>query len=260
MLQRNGKNVRRGAVLVMAMVLSFAAAPAWATITVGSGIFAEEFNSTALDSNKWDVTLGKSGAITLDGSTANFTTAASDTAYIDSKGSLDFSSSPSEWAAEVKFQVNGTYSSWGARNYVLLDGLTTATTSEWTNQGFDLRLIRQDSSHFTLGWNGWDNDNDGRIATVLATDFDDGVLHVAQVHRKTDGTVDIYMDGTLISNQALLNGVNPTKFRIGDVTGYVEGDIVLDYVRVGAVPEPSSILLTVVACVSLVAYAWRKRR
>ena len=84
--------------------------------------------------------------------------------------------------------------------------------------------------------------------------------HVAQVHRKTDGTVDIYMDGTLIGKQTLINGVNPTMLRIGDITGSVEGNIALDYVRIGAVPEPSTIVLCVMAIIGLLAYAWQRRK
>lgn len=252
--------LRAAAWLAVFAVGAFWAASTQAGFAVGSSVFSEEFKGTSLDSDKWDATVGGSGAITVGGGVAAFVTGAADTAYMGSRGSLDFSSSPDNWGAEIKFQVNGVYSSWEYRNYVLLDGLTTATTNGWTNQGFDLRLIRQDSTHFNLGWNGWDNDEEYRQPTILGEGYEDGISHVAQVHRKTDGTVDIYMDGTLIGKQTLINGVNPTMLRIGDITGSVEGNIALDYVRIGAVPEPSTIVLCVMAIIGLLAYAWQRRK
>jgi hypothetical protein len=237
-------------------------ASAQATIVVDNSIFSEDFSGTALDSAKWEVGLDNGGTITLDGGVATFnTTAGSQNAYVTSNGSLDFSGSPDNWGAELKFRVDGVYSGWGPRNFILVDGLTTATANGWTNQGFDLRAIRQDSSHFNLAWNGWDNDYGYREPTILATGYQDGVAHVAQVHRRTDGTVDIYMDGDFVSNQSLLGGVNPSQLRIGDCTGYLECNVGIDYVRVGSiVPEPSTIVLAASGAIGLLAYAWRRRK
>lgn len=238
-------------------------ASAQATIIINNNIFNEDFNGTAVDSAKWDAGMDNGGTITVAGGAAAFVTAtAGQNAYLTSNGSLDFSGSPDNWGAEVKFTLNGAYSGWTPyRNFILLDGLTTATTEGWTNQGFDLRTLREDSSHFSLAWNGWDNDFGYRDPTVLATGFEAGVAHVAQVQRKADGTVDIYMDGNLVSNQSLLGGVNPAQLRIGDVTGYVECDVSFDYVKVGSVvPEPATVVMLVTSAFGLLAYAWRKRR
>ena len=54
-----------------------------------------------------------------------------------------------------------------------------------------------------------------------------GVSYDLQLHRRTDNTVDIYMNGNLLANEALIDGVNPTQLRMGDLSSLaVGGDVV----------------------------------
>ena len=95
--------------------------------------FSEEFKGTSLDSDKWDATVGGSGAITVGGGVAAFVTGAADTAYMGSRGSLDFSSSPDNWGAEIKFQVNGVYRFLGV-SQLRLAGWTNHRNDEWLDK------------------------------------------------------------------------------------------------------------------------------
>ncbi len=243
-------------------VLALAANPAQADLTIGSEIFNEEFSGTALDSGVWEAEIGGGGSISVNGGSARFTTpTGSGNAYATSLNTLDFSSSPNQWGAEVAFNLFGAYSSWSpSRHYVLLNGLSTSTENGWTNQGFDLRTLREDSEHFSLAWNGWDNDGE-RNPTPVATGVLTGVAHTVQLLRKANDTVDIYLDGALVSNQDLIGGVNPAQLRLGDITGSVECDVSYDSIKIGtAVPEPASIIMVVWSAIGLLAYAWRRHK
>lgn len=267
MARFNAQSVSRFAIVAAVFAVGvFATALAQATVVVGSDVFSEEFNGSAIDSGVWESVLVGAGSITVDGGSARFRTASAvtpqDDAWITtlSGNPFDFSSSPNEWGAEAKFTVNALATTSSSRQYLLLNGLSTLTTSEWTNQGFDLRLSPKDSTHFNLVWNGWDNDG-ARVPITLGTGYAEGVSHIAKVHRKTDNTVDVYMDDAFVSNQPLIGGVNPAQLRIGDIARYITGDFVIDYVKVGeAVPEPASMVLTMTAIMGLLAYAWRKRK
>ena len=166
------------------------------------------------------------------------------------------------WAAEIRFAVTGAMSAPANQSFLLLTGISGTT---WTATGVDLRLLQDSTgvngSTYSLGWLGWDGSNGSRVATVITT-LTKGTTYVVDAVRKSNGTVDIYLNDALIANKAAIGTANPTKLYIGDeASGAIyANDVKIDYVRVGIVPEPSIMAMLVTAVLGLIAYAWRKRR
>jgi hypothetical protein len=68
------------------------------------------------------------------------------------------------------------------------------------------------------------------------------------------------LDDVLVGTQPLIGGSNPVALFSGDVSSMnIAGRVAIDSIKIGAVPEPSSIALLVASGLSLLAYAWRKR-
>ena len=125
-------------------------------------------------------------------------------------------------------------------------------------------MTNSDGTKFDLAWYGFDNADESRAATTILAGLNKDQSYTAVCHRKTDNTVDIYLNGALITNKAVIGSANPEELSLGDLSGMgIAGTQVVDSIRVGsfsAVPEPSTIALLATGIFSLLAYAWRKRK
>jgi|GEM_PF-1784456 len=209
-------------------------------------------------------------SVTVGSSLVTLDSGLGDTAYMNGiDAQLSGLGSSTDWGAEIRFKVTGTLATneAGGRDYFLLNGIRNAATLDGS-YGIDLRLAQDDSGAdgdtYSLGWWGYDS-NSSRAATIIAEGLNKRQLYTVSAHRKSDGNVDIYLDGSLISTQAAINAgaadYNPLLFGIGDGASSVAGTVSIDYVNVGAMlPEPGSMVLLAIGCICLLAYAWRKRR
>jgi hypothetical protein len=77
-----------------------------------------------------------------------------------------------------------------------------------------------------------------------------------------DNAAEIFLDGgaSSIKRIALNRASGGTSLGFGDIAGSGWAQANWDYVKVNAVPEPSSVAILVTAMLGLVAYAWRKRK
>lgn len=234
--------------------------------------FADDFGGATVDAAKWTSYTANSGTIVENNGnvTLNTQSANNKCAYLYLANNLDFTASPDEWIAQVTFQVNtgyfattnsGTY----ARQYSILTGMNNGT--DMNVYGIDLRAVQDGSgtsgSTYGLAWYGFDNLAGGssRVATALST-LNKGAWYTVTLHRKGDGNVDIYQDGSLIATRSLINGVNPTILGLGDLTSMTcRGVVSFDSVAVAhSVPEPTTMGLLFIGALSYIAYASRGRK
>ncbi len=204
--------------------------------------------------------------------------------FLDTKlGVVNWAVSPNEWVAAIRFRVDGDLNSavgvggagTSARQPVLLQG----TSDDWiagdTQEAIaiDLRLTETNDdadgvgAKFNLGWHGHDGTGDGRQPELLAGGLDKGIFYTVTAHRKSNDTVDIYLDNTLLSTKGLLVGVAASNFgeeipdfvRIaGDLSGTTSLNITVDYLTIGLVPEPSTVLIGVLGFIAVGIMAQRK--
>jgi hypothetical protein len=213
----------------------------------------------------WNATVYGTDVITIGGGVATFNSGAIETGTLAGISTqLSGLGSTTDWTAEVRFKATGTLATNGSnRDYNLLTGDTDAAVLNTT--GIDFRLMQDGSGAgggtYSLGWYGYDGIVGTRVPSLLATGLAKDQFYIAAAHRKSDGNVDIYLNGSLIATKTAINlPVNPLLFRIGDGSSSVAGTVSLDYVSVTAVPEPGSMVLLSIGLVGLLAYAWRKRR
>jgi hypothetical protein len=267
MLRFNVRNAGRCVVglAVLLVAMSVGTSVKANVITVGGQVLSDDFSGTTLDPSKWSFwgTNGGTAVVGSDVLTIN-TLSSNGTGVVYGKN-LDFSASPTDWWADTKFQIASGALEGTNHTYHVFSGWDDFYNL--TNiKGIDLRAIQNGETSgpvFDLGWYGYDNANGSRATTLLTAGLNKGQYYQASLHRKSDGNVDIYLDGNLISTQALINGVNPTQIGVGDVEGsYEQGLASWDYIKVGqgqiVSPEPSGIAILIAGGLSLLAYAWRK--
>jgi hypothetical protein len=100
-------------------------------------------------------------------------------------------------------------------------------------------------------------------ATSIYTGNSMDVFHVYRVAQQGTSFY-IWRDGVLIGD-GLSNGAGSSSMYFGDGSGAINGTTQVDYLRLQAgayapLPEPSSIIVLATALISLLAYAWRKRK
>lgn len=266
-----------------------------ATISVGTNVFGDHFtgnpNSTTLDATKWTSAVAGAGASVL--LNTNYApsnveiytgSGASRQAHISSAAALDFSASPNDWWAQTtfKFVVHG--GAWAApnaplnsaRQYNILSGQDAiSATAQGNSQGIDLRAVRNGAGLWGLTWYGIDDTN-FRIADILDDNagagyaFSDTQSYTVSLHRKSDNTVDIYLDKTagdgtasdFIANKPLILGLNPVGLTSGDWSASVAGYMVMDKVNIGEgaiVPEPHGLPVIGMAVIGMAMIAARRK-
>jgi hypothetical protein len=286
-----GALMKRLVLLTMVCVGAFAlfiAASAQAQFNVGTEVLSDDFTGSTLNA-PWGAFTGNAGTATLDGVSSmllqTFRSGTSGSRYIRSNASLedltDLSyaglASANDWGVEIKFQMLSSVdtgewvSPYDSRQWIILAGTTDSAARSQVVQGFDLRATRYDGTHWALGWYGFDFT--GGVSTLRTVDFlglggeisrNQDTTYTIDLHRKPDGMVDIYLDGTLLGTESLIGGLNPVGLMAGDITqAGVGGKMALDLVKIGSfteVPEPATLTSLATGLFVLLAYNWRKRR
>jgi hypothetical protein len=262
-------------------------------ISVGSEVFGDEFtgspDSTTLDATKWTSAVAGAGASVL--LNTNYApsnveiytgSGTSRQAHISTVSALDFSASPNDWWAQVVFKFPVQGGAWAApnsplssaRQYNILSGQDAISASAQGNsQGIDVRAVRYGNGLWALAWYGID-DTSFRIADILDDNggagyaFNDTQNYAVSMHRKSDGTVDIYLDktagdgssSTLIANKPPILGLNPVGLTSGDWSASVAGYLLVDRVNVGAgIPERNPLVMVGLAVAGLVPAVLRQK-
>ncbi len=212
--------------------------------TVDGSIFRDDFDGDAVDADKWVVAASSGGALSVaDGAMTLHTPADEGIAYLTGAAPLDFSGSPDDWWVEVRFKMGEslTTNSWKLRHWTVLGGMTVPPAT-WEMRGFDLRVMQQGAENspiFILGWWGWDNGDNERSPEWLVSNLKKGRFYIVKIHRKPDGNVDIYLDDRLIAVRPLIASQNPGVLKCGDISTYMNGTQIVDYVKVGALVPTS---------------------
>ena len=259
----------------LAILLAVAAVSVWASgataaplppIPTGNILFEHFDGQTAeLDATDpdWDTFQPAGpyhGQIVLDGTTLGTINESTKNAYAGSRA-LDFSGSPDEWVATVRFRVDGTlYSTSPTRRlFLLLSGRTSGNPARDPVLGVDFRLqqIASDpngtASTFDMKWYGptvgtGGSSGDPRTSEAIAgaSGLNKGQFYELMGHRKPNDTVDIWLDGTLIDTKTLSatpsgsggTGVgitNPDIWRIGlDADATTPSHMTYDLVGIGS--------------------------
>ena len=260
--------------VVIAIVL-FGMSPVTKASVVDGSIFFDHFPGTALDSGKWPAGDGFNGGgtVTVDSSLLTVATVLN-TAYMVRSSSATplIFPVPTDWAAEALFRMTGTLQSndgasgqLNAHSEIILAG---NLSGDFRSRGFDLRAVQSGATNsdvFDLGWYGFDNSGT-RAPLILATGLNKDQFYTVSAHRKSDNTVDIYLNDGLIGTQPLIVA-NPAHLQLGDYSpsSRIAATLALDYVSVGnfvppIIPEPSSMSLMTMAVLGLMGYARRNRK
>ena len=204
-------------------------------------VFEDTFDGGGLDPAKWTSTITGTGAVSVAKGAVTLHSMLPPEfhrAYMQSVGTLDFSETPDDWWAEIRFKFEGDLQSSGfdmVRDWIIFTGVSQRQ-GKWEMQAFDLRAMQRgpiDGPTYDLGWWGWDNVAE-RIPTALARNLNKGQFYNVKVHRKPDDTVNVFLDGRLIATKPLIASSNPALLFIGDVIfRSVAGTQVIDYVKVG---------------------------
>lgn len=250
---------------VMAVLVLAAAAASVQATPIDGSVFSDEFIGTEVDTTKWSTTVAVGGTISVADGLITFNVPAT---YAKARVKsnvvpLDFSSSPNDWWGEMRFKMNDHLSSTSPKLWQVFSASEHDLSD--LRKGFDLRARQEgaaDSTTFELAWYGDGSLDYNRVAENLMSGLNKGQFYIAQVHRKTDGNVDIYLDDTLIATKPLIGAVNPGMLHIGASTVQaISGVMVVDYVRLGQViPEPGTLALLATGLLGFLAYAWRKRK
>ena len=190
---------------------------------------------------------------------------------------LNFTSTPNQWVAEVRFQVDGTLdttTSPNMRQFNLLSGVDSVTGT-FEVFSFDLRLVEIATdptgigSTFNLEWFGFDGPNASRSSSSIAggAGLNKNQFYEISLLRTPSDTIQIWLDGTLIDTKSLIVGAqtgnvgqeNPDRLVLGAISSVITANVEWDYISVGAVvPEPAGTQLAL-AGLTAVGIAWRRR-
>ena len=160
--------------------------------------------------------------------------------------------------------VQGVGTAWGEIASIATYDLSATPTYEFKFMGgagdgmFGIWDSSTGGTAFVRNLGGWRCvvGGDTNLGDVFTPDVGD----IIQLHRATAGW-EVYNNGALVSQVANLGTVGPAA-RI-DITGAPGGgQVMVDYVAAGVrvVPEPATATYLGSILVSLLAYAWRKRR
>jgi hypothetical protein len=147
--------------------------------------------------------------------------------------------SSNDWTAEIRFKYSGRLATPDAtRNVNLLSGMQ-GLQAHMANAGIDFRLEQDlngdEAETLNLSWNGHTSSNLSQVPDLLAN-LNKDVFYTLTGHRKPDDTVDIFLDGNLLTTMPVLGVGNPDNFRIGESAGSVNlfetGRLVIDYIKV----------------------------
>ncbi len=252
--------------MLVLLIGTFVTSSAKAALYVDGSVFSDDFDGSTF-SPSWNVTVWGGGACTVAGDGTAII--ASDSPL--SAGAVLWSDNDllsglgDDYGFEVRFKVGSLTGENATRDWILMQGRDNVPASgdwggSWNVLGIDFRLNPYDDDHFNLDWWGWDGSS--RIPSAVASGLLYGEWHTVIGHRKTDDTVDIYLNDNLVGNKPVIWDVNPTVLMAGDAAGGDAGLVTYDYMRVGSVvvPEPSSMVLTFLAGLGLMAYTWRRRK
>ncbi len=235
---------------------------AQASLLSNNSIFFDDFSSYSAANNvpnnatntavgPWDAySDGSNAGITFDGNVVVMRQQSSGNARLRSPGIVF----PADYAAEVRFNLTGSTPT-GADAWELFD------TARLGNGGVELGAAQDaggpGSATYNLTWGA----GDGIPVIIPLQNLTKGTFYTVTGHKKSDGSVDVYLDGALISTQSVTAPNTPIDFFMGSTHGAVNGFLTVDYVSVGNfVPEPGSMALSVMAGLGLLAFARRKRR
>lgn len=241
-----GVFVMMSVVLMMVSVLSLAekdrGVPVSSDVPVSGGsIFLDEFSGSVLDPAKWDVHKSNSVKPVVGDGLLTINTIPDGRCAISTKSDvLDFSKSPSQWTASIRFVVNNIETPSPSRQIMLLMPCSgfVSPPDTWEAIAFDLRL-RKVKGNIWLAWQGYDGTGD-KNGTRLAT-LKKGKYYTVTVRvRNNDQKVDIYLDSKLIATKDVLIGTGagnvdqkyPDKLLVGTPTA-PNIDMSIDFITVG---------------------------
>ena len=244
-----------GVLLALSMVTPAAA------ISVDGSVFEDQFDA-ALSSSLWYLPYCSSYTVhdsLLDIDNPDPGGSAQTVSLLSGMGIPD----PDNYAVEVRFQVpTGApmYVDGTTQNYGLWNGFSESTN--WWHAGVDLGFGHDGTgatgATYNLIWGGPD------LADPLAS-LTKGTFYTVVAVQTPDDNVAVYLDDVLIATRTAVDwggGNEALFFTMGDGAGGSNyGQAQYDYVKVGdVVPEPGSMSMLIALGVSLLAYAWRRRR
>ena len=209
---------------------------------IAGDLFSDEFNGSELDGNKWTPTISGSGEVTVGGGLVKIKSAEGpDAGILTGVANALALGYMDDWRVDVRFAVLdetplSSYNGENPRQYAVLQG----GDAKWSAvSGIDFRILADASGPsgktYSLAWWGMDNTGPTRQAEILKPDLTKNTYYSLSAHRKADGNVDIYLDGTLLATRPVINGDQPpASFRAGDLSAGNRGTLSLDYVRVGS--------------------------
>ena len=235
---------------------------------------------------------GPGADATLNGDSTMTLTMPGDGKVVSFAGSrlLDFSSSPNEWVASTRFKTDGSITSLhrdgdgsAQREISLLRGaqagdkgnpppsrlepvsgfhLTLNVDRETPNSSESGNIIFTSGGEFELGWHGHTGQASARRSEDIGTgvSLNENTWYTVTAHRKPDNTVDIWVDDALVGNKDVLNSAspNPAALFIGlDNESQELPGLLYDFVSVGVVPEPTSVLLLLLGVCGFVFFRHR---
>ncbi len=209
---------------------------------VAGNLFSDDFSGTKLDETKWTPSISGSGEVTVGGGFVKIKSAeGTDESVLSGAANALALGYMDDWWVETRFAVLdetpfNSYNGENPRQYVLIQG----GDANWNAvSGIDFRLLADASGpagkSYSLAWHGMDNSTPTQQAEIIKPDLTKNAFHTLKAHRKADGNVDIYLDGSLLTTRPVINGDQPpAALRAGDLSAGNRGTLTLDYVRVGS--------------------------